>query len=42
MAIEAYVSTLHLASIRTPSGTHAIEMINEYLIPSYNGGYGSP
>ncbi|MBS5284111.1 MAG: iron-containing alcohol dehydrogenase [Clostridiales bacterium] len=35
-AIEAYVSTLH-CEYTDPLALHAIEMINEYLIPSYNG-----
>ena len=35
-AIEAYVSTLN-CEYTDPLALHAIEMINEYLIPSYNG-----
>lgn len=35
-AIEAYVSTLH-CEYTDPLALHAIEMIHEYLIPSYNG-----
>ncbi|MDO5417293.1 MAG: iron-containing alcohol dehydrogenase [Lachnospiraceae bacterium] len=35
-AIEAYVSTLH-CEYTDPLALHAIEMISEYLIPSYNG-----
>ena len=35
-AIEAYVSTLH-CEYTDPLALHAIEMINEYLVPSYNG-----
>ena len=35
-AIEAYVSTLN-SEYTDPLALHAIEMINEYLIPSYNG-----
>lgn len=35
-AIEAYVSTLH-CEYTDPLALHAIEMINEYLVASYNG-----
>lgn len=35
-AIEAYVSTLH-CEYTDPLALHAIELISEYLIPSYNG-----
>ena len=35
-AIEAYVSTMH-CEYTDPLALHAIEMINEYLVPSYNG-----
>lgn len=35
-AIEAYVSTLN-CDYTDPLALHAIEMISEYLIPSYNG-----
>ena len=35
-AIEAYVSTLH-CEYTAPLALHAIELISEYLIPSYNG-----
>ena len=35
-AIEAYVSTLH-CDYTDPLALHAIEMVSEYLIPSYNG-----
>ena len=35
-AIEAYVSTLN-CEYTDPLALHAIEMINEYLIPSYSG-----
>lgn len=35
-AIEAYVSTLN-CEYTDPLALHAIEMISEYLIPSYNG-----
>jgi len=35
-AIEAYVSTLH-CDYTDPLATHAIRMISEFLIPSYNG-----
>ena len=35
-AIEAYVSTLH-CEYTDPLALHAIEMINEYLVDSYNG-----
>ena len=35
-AIEAYVSTRN-CEYTDPLALHAIEMINEYLIPSYNG-----
>ncbi|MCC8027951.1 MAG: iron-containing alcohol dehydrogenase [Clostridium sp.] len=39
-AIEAYVSTLH-CEYTDPLALHAIEMINQYLIPSYNGDMGA-
>lgn len=35
-AIEAYVSTLH-CDYTDPLALHAIKMVSEYLIPSYNG-----
>ena len=35
-AIEAYVSTLH-CEYTDPLALHAIELISEYLVPSYNG-----
>ena len=35
-AIEAYVSTLH-CEYTDPLALHAIELINEYLVASYNG-----
>ncbi len=35
-AIEAYVSTLH-CDYTDPLALHAIKMVREYLIPSYNG-----
>ena len=35
-AIEAYVSTLH-CDYTDPLALHAIKMIDQYLIPSYNG-----
>jgi len=35
-AIEAYVSTMH-SDFTDPLALHAIKMISEYLIPSYNG-----
>jgi len=35
-AIEAYVSTLH-CDYTDPLALHAVRMISEYLIPSYNG-----
>ena len=35
-AIEAYVSTMH-CEYTDPLALHAIEMINEYMVPSYNG-----
>ena len=35
-ALEAYVSTLH-CEYTDPLALHAIEMINEYLVASYNG-----
>jgi alcohol dehydrogenase class IV len=35
-AIEAYVSTLH-CDYTDPLALHAIEMVSQYLIPSYNG-----
>ena len=40
-AIEAYVSTLH-CEYTDPLALHAIEMINEYLVASYNGDLGCP
>ena len=35
-AVEAYVSTLH-CDYTDPLALHAIKMVSEYLIPSYNG-----
>ncbi len=35
-AVEAYVSTLH-CDYTDPLALHAIKMVNEFLIPSYNG-----
>ncbi len=35
-AIEAYVSMLH-CDYTDPLALHAIEMVSEYLVPSYNG-----
>ena len=35
-AIEAYVSTLH-CDYTDPLALHAIKMVSEFLIPSYNG-----
>ncbi|MDD6920123.1 MAG: iron-containing alcohol dehydrogenase [Eubacteriales bacterium] len=35
-AVEAYVSTVH-SNYTDPLAIHALEMIQEYLIPSYNG-----
>jgi alcohol dehydrogenase class IV len=35
-AVEAYVSTLH-CDFTDPLALHAIKMIDEFLIPSYNG-----
>jgi alcohol dehydrogenase class IV len=35
-AVEAYVSTLH-SDYTDPLALHAIQMVSEYLIPSFNG-----
>jgi alcohol dehydrogenase class IV len=35
-AVEAYVSTLH-SDYTDPLALHAIQMVSDYLIPSYNG-----
>ncbi|MDO4290629.1 MAG: iron-containing alcohol dehydrogenase [Eggerthellaceae bacterium] len=35
-AIEAYVSTMH-CDYTDPLALHAIKMVSEYLVPSYNG-----